>query len=224
MGKLDLSKLSSYNQPKEKTNFFSLKENGDTAKIRFCYNSADEVEIRTIHTVECNDGKKRKVECLREFGESRDKCPLCQEGNHPVQVRFFIWVLQYNEDGTVTKKLWERGKQFQNELESLNKRYQPLCKQVFEVERQGNKGDQTTRYGLFPIMSEQGEYPIHQSELENKSVVGITVLNKTADEMERYLSTGDFLDKKKENVENKETANSDNLEPVEDVDPDTLPF
>ena len=56
--------------------YFSLKNDKDVARVRFLYNSADDIEGYAVHEVEI-DGKKRYVNCLREYNQPLDTCPFC---------------------------------------------------------------------------------------------------------------------------------------------------
>ena len=55
--------------------YFSLKNDKDVAQVRFMYNSIDDVEGYAVHQVEI-DGKKRYVNCLREYNQPIDTCPF----------------------------------------------------------------------------------------------------------------------------------------------------
>ena len=65
------------------SSFFSLKNDKDTASVRFMYNGLEDVEGYAVHKVEI-EGKTRYVNCIREYNEPRSKCPLCNNGNMQV--------------------------------------------------------------------------------------------------------------------------------------------
>lgn len=208
MGKININELDKYTtenttKSQQKTKFFSLKADGDIAKVRFCHIGLEDVEAITLHIVKDADGNQRKVACLRNYDDPIDTCPFCkyaiehkEDTNklqiQPVQLRFFLSLAQYNQDGTMEKKVWERGKNFKREIMSLTQRYQPLYTQLFEIERQGAPGDTTTKYGIFPIPSTPQEYPLKKPDIENKSVLGGVVFEKTAQEMNDFITTGKF--------------------------------
>ena len=56
--------------------FFSLKDDKDTAQVRFMYNSLEDVVGYAVHEIEVG-GKKRYINCLREYNQPVDDCPLC---------------------------------------------------------------------------------------------------------------------------------------------------
>ena len=133
------------------TNFFQLKEDRDVATVRILYNNVDDIEAHSLHRVKIN-GRDKWVECLRQINDSIEVCPLCASGNK-IQLRVFV-PLYIEDDGSV--KLWERGKKFIDKLTSLCARYNPLCSQSIEIERNGAKGEQTTEYKM-PGLEEQSQ-------------------------------------------------------------------
>ena len=197
MGRINFDEVENYKGGDFQNSFFNLENDRDVAKVRFCYEDVKDIEIITTHTIEI-DGKKRKVACLRNYNDPLDKCPFCNHQISPVQVRFFLSLLKYDRDKKATKMIWERGKTFQKDILSLASRYNPLCDTVFEIERQGKKGETTTRYAIFPTNDSLEDYQITNEDLENDSVLGTIVLEKTAEEMEYYVENGEFP-KKEEN-------------------------
>ena len=209
MGKINIEDLDHYvnenGQRKEKTKFLSLKKDGEVVQVRFCHNSLADVEAITLHTIKDDQGVNRKVACLRAYNDPLDKCPFCKhladnpndKKIGPTQLRFFLTLAEYTKDadGKVTyeKKFWERGRTFRKELEGLTKRYSPLCKQVFEIERQGAPGDTATKYGIYPIPGDINDFPLTKTDLTNETAFGGVVANKTAEEMQQFIATGSFL-------------------------------
>lgn len=164
------------------TNFFQLKEDRDVATVRILYNNVDDIEAHSLHRVKIN-GRDKWVECLRQINDSVEVCPLCASGNK-IQLRVFV-PLYIEDDGSV--KLWERGKKFIDKLTSLCARYNPLCSQSIEIERNGAKGEQTTEYLLFPI---KGDDKTLEDFPEVPEVPETFLLNKTAEELDEFLDTG----------------------------------
>ena len=165
------------------SSFFSLKDDGDVAVIRFLYNDINDVEGVSVHQVTV-DGRTIDVECLRAYNEPISKCPLC-EANYKVIGRLYIPV--YDEDAKESK-IWTRGKSYFGELSSLCSRYNPLVATPIELERIGKKGDTNTKYQPFPRQSDNAkieDFPEIKAE-------GLTFQVKTADEMRDYLRTGKF--------------------------------
>lgn len=193
MGKINLNDVDKY-KGNSNASFFGLENDKDVATVRLCHTDANDIEIISCHQIEV-DGKRKKVSCLRSYDDPVHLCPLCAAGM-PLQVRYFVHLLQYNKsfDGKVgvEKKVWERGRTFQKEILGLAGRYNPLWKTCFEIERQGKKGDQTTKYGIYPMNYSLDEMPIEDEHLENDSVLGSIILEKSAEELEYFLNNGEF--------------------------------
>lgn len=175
--------------------FFSLRNDKDIAKVRILYQDINDVMGYSVHEVELG-GKKRYVNCLREYGDLVDACPFCKAGRF-TQVKYFVPI--YTEsivsNGAETPvgslQTWERGKKFGSKLTSICSRYPNVVAHTFEIERNGKAGDTQTTYEIF----ETGETPdvsIDQFDVPNP--LGTIILDKSPDEMETYLRTGDFGD------------------------------
>lgn len=169
--------------------YFSLKDNGDTAQVRFLYDNIDDFEGYAVHEVEI-DGRKRYVNCLREYNSPIDDCPFCKARKFQT-AKFFIPVYNLDEDKV---QVWERGKKFASQMTSLMARYSsqtsPFCAQVFEIERQGKKGDTATTYGIYPVG------PADNTTLDDlpeaPQIIGDIILDKSAEDLEYYLEEGVF--------------------------------
>ena len=202
MGRVNIEDVDKY-KGGEGAGFFGLKNDKDIATVRFCHESMESVEIVNCHNI-IIDGKNRKVSCLRSYDEPVDACPLCSAG-YPMQLRFFLNVLEYEPSkdgkfsGNYVKKIWERGRSFQKEILGLAARYNPLCDTVFEIERQGKAGDTQTKYGIYPMNYSLDELPLSDEDLENDSVLGTVVLEKSAEELDYYLDNGEFPPEEKSN-------------------------
>lgn len=170
--------------------YFSLKDNGDIAVVRFMYDSIDDFNGYAVHEVEI-DGKKRYVNCLREYNSPIDDCPFCRERKYQT-AKFFIPIYNVDEDKV---QIWERGKKFASQMTSLMSRYsssnQPFCSQMFEIERQGKKGDTSTTYGIYP--TKEGPDGTTLDDLpELPNILGGVILDKSAEDMEYFLESGEF--------------------------------
>ena len=164
--------------------YFSLKNDGDTARVRFLYRDIEDVQGYSVHEV-VHNGKKRYVNCLREYGDPISACPMCESGNQP-RVKYFIPL--YNVD-TGTSVTWERGKQFGSKLSSLCSHYPNLVQHTFEIERHGAQGSTSTTYDIY----ENGvDETVDLDDFTVEHPLGGLILDKTAEEMQTYLRTGAF--------------------------------
>lgn len=166
--------------------YFSLKNDGDVARVRFMYNSLDDVVGYAVHQVEI-DGKKRYVNCLREYNSPIDDCPFCKARKFQ-NVKLFIPIYNVDEQKV---QVWERGKKFFAKMSSLCGRYADrdnLVQHEFDIERHGAKGDQTTSYEIYEVSKDETSLA-DLPELPNMDTL---VLEKTAEEMQYYLDNNKF--------------------------------
>lgn len=163
--------------------YFSLKEDGDIAQVRFMYNGVGDIEGYSVHEIEV-DGKRKSINCLRTYEDPTDMCPFCK-AKMALKVKYFVELYDIEADKV---KIWERGRTFFNQISGLAARYNPLVGQKIEIERFGKKGDMKTTYQMFPIDS------IDDTKLEDlpetTEVIGRMVLDISAPEMEEFLVTG----------------------------------
>lgn len=187
MGRFSYSDADNYGSSGNNS-YFSLKNDGDVASVRFMYNNMEDVEGYAVHQIEI-EGKKRYVNCLRDYNEPKSKCPFCEAGMRQI-AKLFIPI--YDEDeGDI--KVWERGKNFFAKISALCARYAkddaPLVSHTFDIERHGKPGDTQTVYEIF----ETGSDGTRIEDLgELPEVLGSMVLDKSADDMYYYLENEDF--------------------------------
>ena len=186
MGRFNYQDSDNYGN--SSSNFFSLKDDGDIARVRFMYNDLNDVKGYAVHEIEV-DGNKRYVNCLRNYNEPKSKCPCC--ANDYMQ-RAKLYVPLYNVD-TKEVQLWERGKKFLGKLQSICTRYarqdSPLVNHVFEIERHGKKGDTQTTYEIYEVGSDGTTL---QDLPEVIEPLGNIILDKSYDELDSYVRTGSF--------------------------------
>lgn len=185
--------------------YFSLKDDGDEALVRFNYSSVDDFDIVTVHNVQVN-GNWRRVSCLSDGHDSAHKCPLCESGER-VYSKFYVKLIEYTKDenGNVKAqaKVWERPVAFADTIKSYLDEYGDLRNQVFKIKRKGAKGDIQTTYGLIfanpQIYKEELGYTKDFSAFESLDLGHFSYLKKSAEEMKEFLNTGKFPDKKSQN-------------------------
>lgn len=187
MARFNLDTAEKYGGNGGGTGFFSLKDDGDIAVVRFLYDTPDDVEGYAVHEVEI-DGKKRYVNCLREYNQPIDDCPFCK-AKMKVIAKLFVPV--YNEDEGKSQ-VWERGKKFFSTLSGTLVRYndESIVSQTFEIERHGKKGDTSTTYNIFRTRDKADDSRLEDFDMPQ--ILGGVVLDKSAEEMVDYLETGYF--------------------------------
>ena len=183
--------------------FFTLKNDGDEAVVRFMYDSVKDFEILTYHTVKVPspDGTVRdmKVSCTRQLTDSPDKCPLCAAGNQLIQ-RFFIKMLQYIKDpaGNVTVKpvVWERNTQYALKLREYLNNYGPLSDIICKIVRHGEARSMQTTYEIIPNLNKNiyrdDIYVKDTSVIGKYTAFGPLVKDKSPEDIYTFLQTGQF--------------------------------
>lgn len=166
--------------------FFKLENDKDVARVRFLYDGVDDVEGYAVHEVEV-DGRKKYVNCLRSYNEPVDNCPFCREKHFQI-AKLFVPLYNVDEDSV---QIWERGKKFFQKISSIASRYPNMCGHIFEIERNGAKGDKQTTYEVYEVEKDDTQL----SDLpEAPEILGVYVLDKSYDDMEAYLNNGFFPD------------------------------
>lgn len=208
MARINVNDIDNYSSGNGVSRFFGLKNDGDTAQVRFMYNGMDDIEACAVHEVTDENGNKRYVNCLRSYDEPLDNCPFCKE--HRFQaIKLFIPLYDVNNDKV---RVWERGKTYVKKLSAIASRYGRngnLVNHIFEIERQGASGDTKTSYEIFEIGNDNTEL----SDLpEIPNIIGDFVLDWTSEDMWNYLDNGGFPAKKTETtgVRRREQTSSDN--------------
>lgn len=169
-------------------NFFSLADDGDSAIVRFMYDSLDDISGYAVHRIKTGDDKEIIINCLRSYEDPLDTCPLCANKNFQM-ARFYFSL--YNEDASEIQ-IWTRGKQIVSELvKCLSQVNGPISGAKIRITRKGEKGDKYTKY-LFELVDEDG---LELEELianvgEPTDPVGTLIKDYTFDELNDYVSTG----------------------------------
>lgn len=180
----------------QKINYLSLKDDKETVSLRLLYEGAEDIEGYSVHRVKVGD-YELPVNCLLERDGSIDDCPFCRE-KFPKQARVYIPV--YDEDAGEFK-FWDRPNSFYGQISGLCARYPHIVSQVFDVERNGERGSKRPTYQFYPIGQKDGttvEDILADCGFDKMpNAVGTKILDKSADEMEYYLTHGKFPEKEK---------------------------
>lgn len=182
MARFTMAEADNYSQSNAGS-YFALKDDKDTARVRFLYKTVDDIVGYAVYRVQVGD-KERYVNAIRAYNEPIENDPFAMAG-YKVQAKLFIPL--YNED-TGEVQIWERGKTYFSRLASMANRYNPLYNEIVEIERNGKKGDQTTDYQFYPI--DNKEFDINSIDIPDP--LGTIILDKTYDEMAYYVENGHF--------------------------------
>lgn len=200
MAKLNLSALSQEQldeyaaQSNGGLRFFKLADDGDTATVRFMWETMQDVDFYSVHSIEI-DGKTKSINCLREYGEPVDTCPICANMlNKPeniVYIPFFV-VNSDNQDMVGKTVIWNKSLAFWQKVVQplMVKHGEPFCGNLFKITRKGKAGDTNTRYDLSFISHDDTRLDDFEEDVPNPS--GVLVHDKTFDEMNNFVRYGTF--------------------------------
>ena len=168
--------------------YFSLKNDGDEAIVRFMYNDPSELDICDIHTIK-GVAFDTKYSCLRSPKDPLENCPLCKAGVKTDR-RVYLKMLQYFPDGNggirVEPRVWERSPRYVATIKTLMDEYAPICDYVFKVKRSGAAGSTQTTYTILPCNPTVYTTNVYKKEdalFANYHVIGSTVVEKSYDEL-----------------------------------------
>lgn len=192
--------------------FSSLKDDGDTALVRFDYDSVKEFVVQDVHRIKVND-KWRSVVCPRDRYDSKDKCPLCAAGQY-ASSKAYVKLLEYVKDETgkisAQAKVWERPAKFIQKIISaygnatdmgIYPMDSKISDVVFKVTRNGAKGSKDTDYDVTPAnpnIYKPDMYVKDFADFEGLDLAHHSYMVRTVDEIRYYLEHGEFPPFKKD--------------------------
>lgn len=154
MARLNAEQAASFPSGGGRSSFLSLANDGDSAVVRFAYNTVDEMMgCDTIHSIKNSQTDKYvTVDCLKtDYSNPDSVCPLCAAGIKMQK----IYYLQVRNEETGEMQLWQRSENFVTKtLVPLLKDYEddgtPITGLPIKIVRHGAKGDLNTTYALIP--------------------------------------------------------------------------
>lgn len=196
--------------PSVKVGFFKLKNDGDEALVRINCASVEDLQFATVHRPVY--GKRYEglsnpfagISCLAPFGGHADNCPLCaaaaKEGAvvGKAEKKVYVQMLAAYRDpvtGAWTEAqpvVWERPASFSRDIATLL-RDGSLKEVLIKITRNGSGKD--TRY-LLNYAPERvipaNTVPADFSAFNNFNIAKHSYWEKTAQELEVFLTTGSF--------------------------------
>lgn len=182
---------------KTSSGFFNLKNDGESANVKFMYDKVSDIETYAVHEVEIN-GFNKHVDCLKD-AEGNGVCPFCDKGFRRVARTFFKL---YNTDKKEVE-VWDCGVKRAPLIENLLKMSQSekLVNNCYEIIRHGKPRSTDTTYELIF----KGTDGITLQDLpETPSIYGRYVWQKTAEEMEYFIVHNEFPKKQSEEIKKRE--------------------
>lgn len=154
MARLNAQQAATFPQNSGRSSFLSLQNDGDSAIVRFAYNSMEALlGCDTIHTIKNNQTDKYiAVDCLKtDYSNPDSVCPLCAAGIRMQKVYY----LQVRNEETGEMQIWQRSEAFVNNsikplLEEYEKDGTPITGLPVKIVRHGARGDMNTTYALIP--------------------------------------------------------------------------
>lgn len=177
--------------PSGVVNYFTLKDDGDSMRVRLMVDDCAELNPYTVHTVKVG-GYDRRVDCIRSYGDTLDKCPLCLAQNRATG-RFYIPLIDEESGKTY---LWDRGYSFKNVIQNFINDINGdcPCSHVTTITRNGAANDTNTTYTMDVDVSDGTTLSdiMDHYGVDVPDPIGTVVLSKTYEEMQRFVSTGSF--------------------------------
>lgn len=201
--------LDKYSQ--DQVGYFSLKDDGDSCRVRILYESLDDVEGYCVHRVKDKYGNQRYVNCIRNYEDAMDVCPCCSSPNiddRKTVTKFWIPLYKVDEGEAV---LWDRGKAMYKQLATLmvEKGGAPFCGHVFTIERHGKAGSMDTNYELIDEGVDETVLDDILEEIDSiPTPEGTLLLDLDYDKMKNFVETRSF----NPTSANKENSEEDDME------------
>lgn len=209
------------NRVDRKNQYFSLQNDGESAVVRFLHQDINDFEVLDVHNIKLG-GYNRKINCLRTPNGSKEECALCSANvydeergayAYPLQRKFFIHLLRYDNPQTATAQVWERSKDYIKKLHQLVEDYGPLCDRLYKIVRHGAAGAMDTTYDILPLDKDRfnpEQFVFDRNQLNYEKALGGIVLNESNEAIKEFLETGNFPSfnnrQKKEEVTPRPTA------------------
>lgn len=174
--------------------YFTLKDDGDSARVRILWETMSDIDIRTLHKVKSKTGYEYRVDCLRQtYDDPKDMCPCCSSSNwEDRKMKTTCYIPIYNIDNQRVE-FWTRTGDFVTQalLPKLNEVGEPYCATIFTIERNGAAGDKNTRYEII----DEGSDDFTLDDLEDiPQAPGVCFLEKSYEELAQFMKTRTFED------------------------------
>lgn len=193
-----------------KVGYFKLKNDGDIAIARLNIGSTDELMFASVHTIGIG-GKWIKVSCLNPLGSYNGDCALCSAHNanpkgavsKAAKKLFIPMMVSYRDPNAATgytapaPVIWDRPAAFSRELANKLMVAGDLRNTLVLITRNGKAGDMQTTYSMDILPADHPVFkpemiPADFSAFNNFNIARHSYWEKTAEEIQAYLTTGQF--------------------------------
>lgn len=193
-----------------KVGYFRLKDDGDIAIARINIGSTDDMSFASIHTIGIN-GKWLKVSCLNPLGANNGGCALCSANaanpkgsiSKSTKKLFIPMLVSYRDPASATgytapaPVIWDRPAAFSRELANKLMIAGDLRNTLVLITRNGKAGDMQTTYSVDILPADHPVFkpemvPADFSAFNNFNIARHSYWEKTAEEINAFLATGQF--------------------------------
>ena len=207
-----------------KIGYFKLKDDGDIAIARINLSSTDEFMFAAVHTLQVG-GKWMNVSCHNPLGMNAAGCPLCSANQanpkgtigKSAKKMFIPMLVSYRDPQSATgytpvvPVIWDRPAQFSRELANKLMVAGNLKDVLVLITRNGKAGDMQTTYSVDVLPATHPVFkpemiPADFSAFNNFNIAKHSYWEKTVEEINTFLATGQFPEVAKTN--NQQTLNT----------------
>ena len=200
-----------------KVGYFKLKDDGDIAVARINIASTDDFMFAAVHTLSVG-GKWMKVNCLNPLGMNAAGCPLCSANQanpkgsvgKSAKKLFIPMIVSYRDAQSATgytppaPVIWDRPAQFSRELANKLMIAGNLKDTLVLITRNGKANDMQTTYSVDVLPANHPVFkpemiPADFSAFNNFNIAKHSYWEKTAEEINTFLATGQFPEVAKNN-------------------------
>ena len=200
-----------------KVGYFKLKDDGDIAIARINIGSTDDMSFASVHTIGTN-GRWLKVSCLNPLGVNGGSCALCAaNASNPkgavskaAKKLFIPMMVSYRDPNAATgytapaPVIWDRPAAFSRELANKLMIAGDLRNTLVLITRNGKAGDMQTTYSVDILPESHPVFkpdmiPADFSAFNNFNIARHSYWEKTAEEINTYLTTGQFPERTQTN-------------------------
>lgn len=212
-----------------KIGYFKLKDDGDIAIARINIGSTDDLMFASVHTLNVG-GKWLKVSCLNPLGANNGGCGLCSANaanpkgavSKAAKKLFIPMLVSYRDPNAATgytapiPVIWDRPAAFSRELANKLMIAGDLRNTLVLITRNGKAGDMQTTYSVDILPA---DHPVFKPEMipadfnafNNFNIARHSYWEKTAEEINAYLTTGQFPERAQANTQQPQAVNTANV-------------
>ena len=200
-----------------KVGYFKLSDDGQIAIARINIASTDELAFAAIHTISAN-GRWTKVSCHNPLNMNGASCALCAANaanpkgtiSRSAKKVYVPMLVSYRDPNSATgytapaPVVWERPAGFSRELANKLMIAGDLRNTLVLITRNGKAGDMQTTYSMDILPESHPVFkpdmiPMDFSAFNNFNIARHSYWEKTPEEINTFLTTGQFPERAQNN-------------------------